>query len=329
MLHFFFGHSGLLGSQTVAFCLAQLSAVVFAGQHMELAKAGFLHQHFLQQLLEGIRFHHGAQLGDGIIIVQIQHGVAAVEPAVQGVHAADQALGLLHLAHLEGKGVDGSGQLFLGNAVFHQHLRAIADGGLQLGGIFIFHILQRQHHVGLDQTVIDTQGHILAQAGFQHGPFQRGIVGATEHIAQHLAGQSLGLVGKAVQNLAHNEPGLGAAVIHSFICNSLFPADGGLGQKNLLFAHFIAAQVFVQQGEGLFHRDVAVQEDPGIGGVIAALIGFQELLIAQVGDHGGVAAGIILVAVVGIHQICDAAVCKTMHGGHGTLHFVEHNAVVG
>ena len=296
---------------------------------MELAKAGFLHQHFLQQLLESVRFHHGAQLGNGIVIVQIQHGVAAVKPAVQGVHAADQALGLLHLAHLEGQGVDGSSQLFLGNAVFYQGLSAIADDLLQLGGILIFHILQRQNHTGLDQAVIDAQGHILAQAGFQHGPLQGRIVGAAQYIAQHLAGQGLGLIVKAVQDLAHNEPGLGAAVIHSFVCNSLFLALRSLGQQDLLFAHFIAAQVFVQQGEGLFHRDVAVQEDPGIGGVIAALIGFQELLIAQVGDHGGVAAGIILVAVVGIHQICDAAVCQPMHGRHGTLHFVEHNAVVG
>ena len=54
----------------------------------------------------------------------------------------------------------------------------------------------------------------------------------------------------------------------------------------------------------------------------------EELLVAQVRDHGGVAAGIVAVAVVGEEQAKGLVEQHVGGGGHGALHLIEDHALI-
>ena len=183
---------------------------------------------------------------------------------------------------------------------------------------------------GLENAVGHGQGNVLAQLPLQEGPLQGGLVGARQVFCQHLGGNDLFRLVVAAQHLGEDQVGLGVLSGLDAVGDGFFRGCGLLDQKiKVRGAVVVFAQVFcVYVVQNFVDVHFAVQEDPGIGGVIEPPVAGNELLVGQLGDALRVAAADEAIAVVREQQPHGFRLHQLIHIGERALHLAVHNAVV-
>ena len=296
---------------------------------------GILQQKLPDQLLEPTGVHlllHGHKQ---VAHFQIGRGVAAVEPAFQGVEAKDQTLGIgakVPLPQLElGIGHDGL-QLFPVQALFSQFFQLGSNELLHSRQILFLDVLHIQHQPGLQHTVVDAHVHFLGQAGRQDRLAQRGLVAAAEHLGQDLGSDQFLPVGKGTDDLTKGQPHLALQRLAG--CQLIFalaPATDGLlhyGRSHALGALVMAQVLIIDDGKNLLDVHSAVQEHIGIGGSVEPAMAVDKGFVGQIRNGSRVAAGLIAIGRVGEQQTVQFPVYLAVGACKGALHLVKDHALV-
>ena len=291
-----------------------------------------LQQKLPQQVLIPGGIELFAQVLDHVVAGQVQKRVALIQPAVQGLDGPDQALGLGGLLQAEGQTVDGRLQLLPVDALPDDPAHRLPDDLADPGDPVLLGVAHPQLEAFLGDAVAQAHRNVLAQALVQEGALDRRVVAGAQDVGKQAHAVQGRLVLKAGEELAQHQVGLFLAVLA--LGDLIGPhravrrADplGGDGEGVPLPGK--AGQIAVDQGEGLFQGDLAVQPDVGVLRVVKALVRGDELLVAQLRDVLGVSARVKAVAAFGEEGAEHLLLHHLVHGAHGPLHLVEHHALV-
>ena len=280
-------------------------------------------------------FHLLLQFYKQVAHFQIGFRFAAVEPALHHIEAENKTLGIaakVPLPELElGVGHDGL-QLCVVKAGFCQGGQHFADLSFHSSQVFVLDVLNVQHEPGLQHAVVETHIHFLGKAGGEDRLRQGGLVGAAKDFGQDLGGDELFPVSEGADDLAEGQSGLAFQSLArgQFILGLALIADCRLhdGRRHAL-GLFVVAQVFiVDDTQGVLDIQVTVQEYIGVGGGVEPAVAVDEGFVGQVGNGGGIAAGLIAIGRFGEQQPVQTAPDLPVSAGISALHFVEHNALV-
>ena len=299
------------------------------GQRIEPGQLLRLGQHFCQQVGEigrGKLFPQGVK---DARVVNVGQGIVAVEPAVQRPDGQLNAVGLADLPAGEGRPVQAGGQRLPVQPLLQQVADALGQQGANGVEGIRAGVAHHQGDIRLVHAVTDVQPHILRQSLLQEGALQRRFIGAGEIVGKDSGGVDFLHVLVGAQDLGGDHMGQRLLTLPGLIVNGALRRDRLLQHEvEVRGAIVVLAEIFaVYVPQGRVHVHMAVQDDFGVGRVIEAGVGIQELPVAQLGNVGGMPAAGVAVAAVREKHPGDFVLHQAVDVGISALHFAVHHAV--
>jgi hypothetical protein len=306
-------------------------ARVPGGQCLQRHHPAFIQQALPEELLKVPAVHLFQQGGKARFVLQILQRVAMIEPAVQGLNGQFHAPGLVGVQNAELQLAEGGAEVVPVQAVPGQIRQRLRDGAADFGETVLIGVLHGETQPRLRGLGGQVEIHVLPQTFFQNRLFQRRLVGARQRVAQGTESILALLLLPCAGNGAHGELGAVRRVLlrRDFVKPAACAGTGRLqGHIEIRGIGGEPGEIFpVENLQHLLNGQVAVQKDPGVGGMVELFILGQKVLIGQVGNVPGIAAVVEAVAGIRKQQTYHFRLDQLVHGGQRALHLVEDHAV--
>ena len=301
------------------------------GHDLHAAAVAVVADGLVKQALEGARWQALADVGERVLVAQVARGVlVAVQPAAHGLDGKAHAVRVAKVALAQVELGLGNRRLEVvaSEALVHEAGARVLDELLELPGHAGLGTLELKDEAGLQDAVVQVALDVAAQAALEHGALERGLVGAHERVDEDVCRKhALALPGRG-EHVGNAHAGVVRRRLHGD-AQEVACARGAHGKlvwlAGLALARAVKARA--EKRELLLDVEVSVQDGVGVGELVVALVGAQELLVGERGDGLGVPAGDEAIGALPEQRAHHAVDEDFLGRGQGALHLVVDDAV--
>ena len=263
-------------------------------------------------------------------MIEVHQGISAVEPAVEGLYASYESLRLADILSLVFVMIDGSVEVSLVQPFIGELCSGLPHKGHDVLRFPVFDVLEVYGDIRQRYRVLGIYAELLSESRGDDRLFERRFVGAGNDGGEYAECGYLFPVFPGADDFSEADPHPVSRVLivshreEIFHLKRRWNIEGDVSDGRALFE---TGQIAVYEFQSLVERHVAVQEYPGVGGAVIFPVAVAELLIRQVRDMFGIAAGIEHVVRAGQDGFLQVVPHDAVGAAHGAFHLVEHDTV--